>query len=52
MNRNKLFTWTTVLAALVWTAVAFGADSGLERLYILDCGQNTIPSPPEGERAG
>jgi glyoxylase-like metal-dependent hydrolase (beta-lactamase superfamily II) len=41
MNRNKLFTLTTVLAALAWTAVAFGAGSGLERLYILDCGQNT-----------
>ena len=41
MNRNKLFTLTTVLAALAWTAVAFGAGSSLERLYILDCGQNT-----------
>jgi N-acyl homoserine lactone hydrolase len=41
MNRSKLFTLTTVLAALAWTAVAFGAGSGLERLYILDCGQNT-----------
>ena len=41
MNRNKLFMLTTVLAALAWTAVAFGAGSGLERLYILDCGQNT-----------
>ena len=41
MNRSKLFTLTTVLAALAWTAVAFGAGSSLERLYILDCGQNT-----------
>jgi len=52
VNRNKLFTLTTVLAALAWTAVAFGAGSGLEHLYILDCGETTIPSPPEGERAG
>jgi len=41
MNRNKLTTLTAVFAALAWTAVALGAGSGLERLYILDCGQNT-----------
>ena len=41
MNRNKLITLTAIVAALAWTAVALGAGSGLERLYILDCGQNT-----------
>jgi glyoxylase-like metal-dependent hydrolase (beta-lactamase superfamily II) len=41
MNRNKVVTLTVVFAALAWTAVALGAGSGLERLYILDCGQNT-----------
>jgi hypothetical protein len=40
-NRNKLITLTAVFAALAWTAVALGAGSGLERLYVLDCGQNT-----------
>ena len=41
MNRNKLITLTAIVAALAWTAVAVGAGGGLERLYILDCGQNT-----------
>jgi N-acyl homoserine lactone hydrolase len=41
MKRNKLITLTAVFAVLAWAAVALGAGSGLERLYILDCGQNT-----------
>ena len=40
MNRNKLITLPALVAALAWTAVALGAGRGLERLYILDCGQN------------
>src|SRR5437762_11815225 len=40
MNRNKLITLTAMVAALSWTAVTLGAGNGLERLYILDCGQN------------
>lgn len=41
MNRKKLRAWTGVLAVLAWTTVALGAGSGVERLYILDCGQNS-----------
>lgn len=41
MNRKKLLAWTGVLALLAWTTVALGAGSGVERLYILDCGQNS-----------
>lgn len=41
MNRRKLLALTGVLAVLAWTTVALGAGSGVERLYILDCGTNS-----------
>lgn len=40
MNRTRLIALTAIVAALAWTAVLAGAAGGLERLYILDCGQN------------
>jgi len=40
MNRTRLIALTAILAALAWTAVLAGAAGGLERLYVLDCGQN------------
>jgi N-acyl homoserine lactone hydrolase len=42
MNRRSVIAlMVMVVAALSWTVVARGAGSGIERLYILDCGQNT-----------
>src|SRR6266852_7955765 len=41
MNRTRLIALTGIVAALAWTAVLAGAAGGLERLYVLDCGQNT-----------
>ena len=40
MNRTRLIALTAIVAALAWTAVLAGAAGGLERLYVLDCGQN------------
>src|SRR6202171_6674595 len=40
MNRRKLIALLGAFAAVTWTAVAPEAGSGIERLYILDCGQN------------
>jgi glyoxylase-like metal-dependent hydrolase (beta-lactamase superfamily II) len=36
----KLTALTGILAVLGWAATTVGAGSGLERLYVLDCGQN------------
>lgn len=41
MSRTRLIALTGVVAALAWTAALSGAAGGLERLYVLDCGQNT-----------
>jgi N-acyl homoserine lactone hydrolase len=41
MSRTRLIALTGIVAALAWTAVLAGAAGGLERLYVLDCGQNT-----------
>src|SRR5712692_8809492 len=41
MSRTRLIALTGIVAALAWTAVLAGAAAGLERLYVLDCGQNT-----------
>jgi len=42
MNRRSVIALTVVVsAALFWAVVARGAGSGIERLYVLDCGQNT-----------
>src|SRR5262245_65911937 len=42
MNRRSVIALTVVVsAALFWAVVARDAGSGIERLYILDCGQNT-----------
>ena len=40
MNRKKLLVLTVVLAALLWTVTTIMAAGGIERLYVLDCGQN------------
>jgi N-acyl homoserine lactone hydrolase len=40
MSRTRSIALTSIVAALAWTAVLAGAAGGLERLYILDCGQN------------
>ena len=40
MSRTRLIALTGIVAALAWTAVLAGAAGGLERLYLLDCGQN------------
>ncbi len=40
MSRTRLIVLTAIVAALAWTAVLAGAAGGLERLYVLDCGQN------------
>src|SRR5712692_774855 len=41
MSRTRLIALTGIVAALAWTAVLAGAAGGLERLFVLDCGQNT-----------
>jgi N-acyl homoserine lactone hydrolase len=40
MSRTRLIALAAIVAALAWTAVLAGAAGGLERLYMLDCGQN------------
>ena len=40
MSRTRLIALTAIVAALAWTAVLAGAAGRLERLYMLDCGQN------------
>jgi len=40
MSRTRSIALTAIVAALAWTAVLAGAAGGLERLYVLDCGQN------------
>ena len=40
MSRTRSIALTGIVAALAWTAVLAGAAGGLERLYVLDCGQN------------
>jgi len=40
MSRTRSIALTAIVAALAWTAVLAGAAGGLERLYMLDCGQN------------
>jgi N-acyl homoserine lactone hydrolase len=40
MTRTRSIALTAIVAALAWTAVLAGAAGGLERLYVLDCGQN------------
>src|SRR6266849_4468618 len=40
MSRTRLIALTAIVAALAWTAALSGAAGGLERLYVLDCGQN------------
>jgi N-acyl homoserine lactone hydrolase len=40
MSRPRSIALTGIVAALAWTAVLAGAAGGLERLYVLDCGQN------------
>ena len=40
MSRTRSIALTAIVAALAWTAVVAGAAGGLERLYLLDCGQN------------
>ena len=46
MNRRKPTAMLVAFAALAWTAVAPGAGNRIERLYILDCGQNTGKDQP------
>jgi N-acyl homoserine lactone hydrolase len=41
MRRCALTVLTVLVAWASWTFVAHGAGPGVERLYILDCGQNT-----------
>jgi N-acyl homoserine lactone hydrolase len=41
MSRTRLIALAGIVAALAWTAALAGAAGGLERLYVLDCGQNT-----------
>ncbi len=40
MSRTRSIALTAIVAALAWTAVLAGAAGGLDRLYVLDCGQN------------
>ena len=40
MSRTRSIALTAIVAALAWMAVLAGAAGGLERLYMLDCGQN------------
>jgi N-acyl homoserine lactone hydrolase len=40
MSRTRLIALTAIVAALALTPVLAGAAGGLERLYMLDCGQN------------
>src|SRR3989442_4158360 len=40
MSRTRLIALTGIVAALAWTAALAGAAGGLERLYVVDCGQN------------
>src|SRR3989475_9320720 len=40
MSRTRSIALTAIVAALAWTAALSGAAGGLERLYVLDCGQN------------
>ncbi len=40
MSRTRSIALTAIVAILAWTAVLAGAAGGLERLYVLDCGQN------------
>jgi N-acyl homoserine lactone hydrolase len=40
MSRKRLIALTGIVAALAWTVALAGAAGGLERLYVLDCGQN------------
>jgi len=40
MSRTRSIALTAIVAVLAWTAVLAGAAGGLERLYVLDCGQN------------
>jgi glyoxylase-like metal-dependent hydrolase (beta-lactamase superfamily II) len=40
MSRTRSIALTAIVAALAWTALLAGAAGGLERLYVLDCGQN------------
>src|SRR5438445_3079628 len=40
MSRTRSIALTAIVAALAWTALLAGAAGGLERLYMLDCGQN------------
>src|SRR3989441_5536357 len=40
MSRTRSIALTAMVAALAWTAVLSGAAGGLERLYVLECGQN------------
>ncbi len=40
MSRTRSIALAAIVAALAWTAVLAGAAGGLERLYVLDCGQN------------
>jgi N-acyl homoserine lactone hydrolase len=41
MRRCALTVLTVLVAWASWTFVAHGAGPGIERLYVLDCGQNT-----------
>src|SRR5882724_11977721 len=40
MSRTRSIALTAIVAALAWTATIAGAQGGLERLYVLDCGVN------------
>ena len=40
MNRTIRLVTATVLALLAVTPAGRAADPGIERLYVLDCGQN------------
>lgn len=40
MNRLKLIALAAAVAALAWAATVVVAAGGVERLYVLDCGQN------------
>src|SRR6184192_4667778 len=40
MSRTRSIALTAIVAALAWTAVLAGAAGGIEKLYVLDCGQN------------